>query len=385
MSTRHAVATPLALALAAAAASSQDINITSGNVAFTKDFHADALNFFPATAGSDFLRCAPAGDAAGVLFTSAFLYRTSTDTRERPFNDVGNQAVYSNSGDTGTATWADMDGRGLFRAVVTYRAVSTGASSGVVIAEAALTNIGSSAITLTLFHFADMDLCGAAFNTNSSTSGSNGRTAHTSSCGETAEMFVRDFDRWETQISGDLYTRLSNAAIDNLASNPGAAGPGDVRACFQWSDRTIEPGCSETFVVQLAHNDRSCGASASFYGPERPISSGFVDLAIAERPIVGRRILWQQSGAFLSGTQVILVKGLSRVNTPIGGTGLTLLADPMFAANFGPPPGVPWGFQVFVPSNTALCGGAVYAQFFFVDPNGRIGQSRGTKILVGTY
>ena len=366
--------TSLALGVAAP---SQDINISDGNANFTKDFHADPTNFFPGGAPADFLRCDPGGNAAGALFTSAFLYRMSTDTRELPFNDAGGQALYMSFAGVGTATWADMDGRGLFSAIVTYSAVSTGATSGVVIAEAEVTNISASAITLTMFHFVDFDMCGAAFNMNSSSSGSDGRMAHTSTCSETAEHFVRDFDGWETQISGDLYGRLSNITVDNLVNNAGAVGPGDVRSCFQWNNRTIKPGFTETFVVQMAHNDSSCGASATFYGDDAGPLVGS-PLAVT-RPLIGGSVSWTTSIPTIATTTVLAI-GLQRVEIPVPAFGLTLRVNPILVLPLPAQPTV----TVSIPSIPALCGEPVYAQFFYIN-GGILGQTQATKMVLGNY
>lgn len=237
-----------------ATATAQDINIADANAVFTKDFETDGTQIFPTGATVDFLRADPNGDAAGALFKSAWIYREASDTREFMFNDGAGQASYNNAGNVGTATWADMDGRGLFSATVTYTVTSTGPDSGVVVCENTITNISGNPLTLTLFHFADFDLCGAAFDQNSSTSGENRRQFHTSTCGETAEHYARLPDRWETQTSGNLYSRFENTSVDDLLNNTGNVGPGDVRSSWEWENVTLAAGASTTLVVQMSHN-----------------------------------------------------------------------------------------------------------------------------------
>jgi hypothetical protein len=370
------------------AAPAQDINIADNNAVFTKDFEIDRRNIYPSGAVPDFLRADPAGDAAGVIFKTAWIYRISVDVREQMFNDRPAQVVnYVNNGNVGTATWPDLDNRGLLQAVVTYRVVSTGPSSGVVICENVLTNISANPVSMTLFHFADFDLCGAGFTQNSSSSGADGRMRHTGgTCSETAEHFVRGASGWETQTSGDLYGRFADTASTTLANNMGPVGPGDVRSAFEWDNITILPGKSETFVVQMSHNDSGCGASASFYGPDAAISSGFVNLQLTFPPIIGQAAVWQGTN-YVPNIPIFLVMGLTRVNVAFPGTGLTLLNDALAVSSLTSNTST-FQASVPIPGNPALCGAEAFGQFFFLDPNapnGIGGQTSGTRLLLGNY
>ncbi|MCY2955878.1 MAG: hypothetical protein NT107_02450 [Planctomycetota bacterium] len=301
-------------------AQAQDIYLTNGNVQCGIEFNSTPLVY---AATGDVLRADPAGDPAGVLFKTAWAYRLNNDTREFIFNDGGGQASYINAGPVGFATWANVDSRGLISALAFYQAISTGPTSGALVCRMQITNISAQPVILSLFHLSDIDDCGAAYLSNISTGGSTGHQFHTGSCGETADQFAAGADRWEagsyTNVpvgNVDLYTRLEDTVLYDLANTQGSVGPYDIRSAFQWINRPIQPGQSETYTIELDHNrsgrafgfDRFGTGRAGAFGVPLLSSIGDAQLGTTVTPTVSN------CPAF---SLVVMELGFTRTATPI--------------------------------------------------------------------
>jgi hypothetical protein len=377
---------PLAAAFLSLAIPAQDINITNANVTFRAEFNATAMVY---VATADFLRADPASDPAGVLFKTAWAYRLDGQTREFIFNDGGGQAVYSNAGPLGTATWANVDNLGRISAVATYLALPQSATSGVVVARMAVTNTSASNVTLNLFHLADMDLCGAAYATNVSTPGSNGHQAHTGSCAETCDHYAAGADRWEVgTYTNDLYTQLEDTMVTNLANTAASFGPADIRGAFQWQDRVLHPGQTETFTVTLAHNVSACPHAYNVFGSSMAGSLGAPTLS-GGNAMLGTTLTIGIANARPSALG-ILALGFGRASTMVGDLTLHVAAPATFAL---PLSGTGTAsMNVNVPNNMSYCGLPLVGEAFVLgDPTTQstsglpVTHSRGSLWVVGMY
>lgn len=348
------------LALAAAAFAQQDIRITNANVTVGIEFNAT-----PTVAPGptyDFFIADPAGDPAGVLFKTAWAYRLAGDTQEFIFTDTG--ATFQNTGPVGIATWNDVDARGKFSAVCTYTAVSTGSNSGAMVGRMAITNISSAPITLTLFHLADVDLCGAAWTTNMATPGGNGHQTYTGTCTETADHYAAGFDRWEigsytNSPAGniDLYTRLEDTSLYDLRNDTATAGPFDLRGAYEWQDHVLQPNQSETFTIAIAHNSLGCAYATNMFGTGLAGGMGVPTLTATNNPVLGTTFT-PMIGNAPSSALGVLGLGFTRATTTLGDINLYVGSPAYFLAPIGS------GLQLNVPNNTALCGLPLVAEGF---------------------
>jgi hypothetical protein len=358
-----------ALPLSFLTAQGQDIFITNANVSFGVEFNATPFVY---VATQDFFRADPAGDPLGLLFKTAWAYRLNADTREFIFNDGGGQAVFSNNGPVGTATWANVDGRGLISANAFYVALPTGANSGVVLCRMSISNISTSPVTLNLFHLADIDLCGAAYSSNIMTPGANGHQNVTGSCTETADHFAAGADRWEVgSYTGlpagnvDLYTRFEDTALYNLANTAAPVGPFDMRGAYQWQDRVLQPGQTETYTITLAHETTGQAFGFDHYGSGRAGSLGVPQLTSAGDALLGTTMT-PTVGNCPPGALVVLVLGFNRAQTTIGDLTMWIGAPSsnfVLVANGSGSVGLP----IAIPNNPAFIGINLFGEGFVFD------------------
>lgn len=363
---RSLILLPASLLSAAALAQTQDIYITNANVTAGIEFNSTATVAPGPT--YDFFIADPAGDPAGVLFKTAWAYRLDNDTREYIFNDVG--ATFVNSGPTGMGTWTDVDARGKISAVVTYTAVPTSATSGAVVGRMTVTNISSAPVSLTMFHLADIDLCGAAWTTNMATPGSNGRQSYTGSCSETAEHYAAGADRWEigsytNSPAGniDLYTQLEDNTLYDLRNDTAVAGPFDLRGAYEWQNHMLAPNQSETFTIALSHNVGGCAYGFNRFAPGLAGGTGVPTLSATADAVIGSSFT-PTIGNAPSGALAILALGFARATTTIGDINLYVASPVNMVAVVGS--GNTATFPLTVPNNPALCGLQLVAEGFII-------------------
>lgn len=392
-------------ALLSAAAPAQDISISDANVQFAVEFNSSP-SVYVATA--DFLKADPAGDAAGVLFKTAWAYRIHNDAREHIFHDGSAQATYSSVGNVGTATWANVDARSLISAVCTYTAQSTGPSSGGVIARMAITNISATAITLNVYHLTDLDVGGAAYATNVASTGSDGHQIVSSgSSPEWADHAAIGADHWElgsytgtTNPMGgactyaslvDLYTRLENNAVDTLRDDACPWGPVDYRGAYQWQDRVLQPNQTETFVVILSHNTPGCFFDSTTYGSGIAGAGGVPVLGSVGGARLGHDFVPTVDRCPAGAASIVFI-GLLPTSVPffdytfltdVNVAYFNLTADASGHAQASP--GVP------VPNQVIYCGASVFGQAFVLDATSTstsglpLTQSAGVRWTLGSY
>lgn len=376
-----------------------DISISSGNVSFDVVFNSRSL-VYEAASGTAWFKADPGGDAAGVLFSTAWAYRIDNQTRETILNQGGsNNPTFSNLGASGTGTWTDVDGLGLISAHVEYTAIPTSGISGAVTGRMTITNISSNPITLNLFHLADIDLCGSAFNTNTITPGDDGHQRVTGSCQEIAEHFAVCADRWEvgsyTDVptgSGniDLYTQLEDSAITNLRNDTAPFGPYDIRSAFQWSDQVIAAGASRTYIVGLAHNDRGCAAGSLPYGTGVAGGNGVPQISLAAPALIGTTLQTQIQNGPANFTGALLL-GLNRADVSLGDLRL-LVGTPNAVFPFTTNGSGSATSSLNIPNLPGLCGFEFEEQAFFLGDTSSqsttglpVTHSAGLCFTVGMY
>ncbi len=203
----------------------------------------------------------PAGNFVGVsatatqdhLFESGWYFRVSGDAREFFFPVPATQNY---AGNTSTLDWTDVSARGLFSAREIAVVTNFNGPSGRVEKTMTITNLSqSNPLVIDIFHMLDFDIQPTAGN-DSAVQISTTRIGLTDPGGVTGEYVGISADAYMVRPFGatDLGTVLDDAAVTNLDSSGLPFGPGDFTSAMQWSNQTIAPSGSASFVIQFAIN-----------------------------------------------------------------------------------------------------------------------------------
>jgi hypothetical protein len=115
-----------------------------------------------------------------------------------------------------------------------------------------LTNTSASPISLSIFHYLDVDV--QATTTDSATINAGlDRMTITDTSGSFVEFYSPGADRYQATSFSTLRTALDNATIGDLTNTGLPFGPGDFTGAFQW-DGTIAAGESVTLYSGVAIN-----------------------------------------------------------------------------------------------------------------------------------
>jgi hypothetical protein len=194
--------------------------------------------------------------AASQMFQNWWYYRVAGDTREYPFGNYarsagGTIASTSNvySGNTATVAWTDTNASSVVRFTASYVSTltHTGTNAAILNQSFQISNPGASALSITLFNYADLDANGTNANDtvaagNGSTSGitdtdGSVRLVHSVTGSVAANAF--QVAQWPSIINF-----LSDASVNNLDGS-GVPFFGDESGAFQWN-LTVPAGGSIT-------------------------------------------------------------------------------------------------------------------------------------------
>jgi hypothetical protein len=294
-------------------------------------------------------------------------YRLAGDARESTFHNGGGQLTQSWGGRTGWLRWSDVDNRG-FAADYRIQVYRTGTRSGVVSHRMTVVNRGARPLVISLFAYADLDVCGLFDNLAVPVNGG-GRQLVSDRCGDRVELLADNPDRFRVAPYPSLRNALLDGNTDDLDDRGLPFGPGDYSAAFQWRNRVVMPNESLTAAFAIAHNSLGvCGelAAATPYGTalgvgaQVPRFEPSLPFLASSTPI---RIADGRPGAvpfLLIGTQLpgIAFPGLG-----------TLYVLPQITLPFAPLDGFgASSIALQVPSRATLCSGRTHFQVVYLEP-----------------
>ncbi len=389
MRSLHAFVSLLATVPLVAQQGTGDISISDQNVEFDVKFNQAAVTYSAST-GPDWFRCDQ--NSTDSIFTTTWAIRVNDQPSETPIHQgLPNSPVFVNSGSAGTGFWPDFEAWGLVSIDLVYSALSTGPTTGEVLAIATVMNLDSAnPITVNMFHLVDPDTCGT-FASNEITPGDDEyQTVTNSGCNLVFDHVGLGSDRWEvgsyttTPGSGvDLFTQMDDANLTTLRNDMGPFGPADIRGCFQWEDRVIPPGGFEAYVIMFVQRDLctpTVTASQSI-STACPASANGPTLSFSGTSQLGGTI--SIIGTGLNGTICGLVLGVEVPPLPLAAIGSTEPGSSYCISQFLTIPCPGAGTQqidLSIPWNTE-CGLPVSAQWVdLISPPIDIGTS-----AVGTF
>lgn len=214
----------------------------------------------------------PDGNFTGVsatlsqdhLFESGWFFRVSGDAQEFVF---GVPTAQNYTGNTSTLDWTDVATRGLFSAREVATVTNFSGPSGRVEKTMTITNLSqSNPLVIDVFHMLDFDLQPTAGNDSATQIGTT-RIGLTDPGGATGEYVGINANAFMVRPFGatDLGAVLGNATVDNLDNSGLPFGPGDYTSAVQWSNRTIAPSASASFVVQFSVNTSTVPVTLQSY------------------------------------------------------------------------------------------------------------------------
>ena len=192
------------------------------------------------------------------LYEAGWWYRVAGDSLERPFPDPDLED-YS-QGFASTATWINLKNRGQFSAiegasVFDSHLLTGGNPSGLVSFSLLVTNLGSSPLSLELFHYADFDLDGPPNDSASLSERSLELAIDLADAGgvigQYAALTSSDVPLGQIHFQvgpySDIRDLLDDTAVTQLGDTGLPFGPGDFTGAVQFSIQ-LAPGAS----VQVA-------------------------------------------------------------------------------------------------------------------------------------
>lgn len=226
--------------------------ISNGNATFTQVSTPNSL-------GSTAFRAEfrpEGGTTANSLYDQWMYYRVAGDTRETPFgnyNPSGSRNIQMTgnfSGSTATYNLTDLNNTTTrFTATWTMNLVDNPTPNNTTLNHSVtINNPGATALTISLFHYVDLDLADA-FDNQSATGGINGMYS-TDGTLVGSLIPVTPATAFQASPYQNLRTLLSNTSVTNLNNSGLPFSPGDVTFAYQW-DVTIPAGGSTVISSQM--------------------------------------------------------------------------------------------------------------------------------------
>jgi hypothetical protein len=210
--------------------------VTAGELEFDLGAQAPFPNMGPALLRPSNLVSALESDRS-QLNQFLWFYHIAGEARAYNFNTEGGQEVQT-SGATITVTqhYQGWDG------IQTYELVATGPDVGYLRSRAIVRNLGSAPLSISLFHYADLDDNGT-FTDDLAAMTTPGVVTVTDSTGPFSLRFAADVppDAWEASAWRTLLNSLANNGQVNLGNSGLPFGPGDVTMAWQWN-LVVMPG-----------------------------------------------------------------------------------------------------------------------------------------------
>lgn len=228
--------------------------ITDGDVqfGFTNDFATRRSNTV------DTLLTGPGG--GNQVSESWWFFRVAGDDRELAF---GAPDIELYEGSIARLEWSDPGQSGLFSAVLALEVIDSGVGEGNLFQSLAIVNTGSTALSIELFHYTDLNVAGS----------SNGDSAALDAAPDGISMTVRDgldsaslvafgADAFHVGRSNRVLRDLTDDRVDDLDGSGLPFDSGDFTAAFQWS-QTVGVGERSDFLSQIASNAPLLPATAA--------------------------------------------------------------------------------------------------------------------------
>ncbi len=375
---------PLLAALSCTLSLAAQITLTDANVTYSMTDVPAASDALPT---NDLTARAAAGDQ---LYQLWWLYRVRNDGREYAFNKANNQVTVRKEDSIATYDWANVDRRG-FAAKLFVNVMPTHDEEGYVHHTMRITNSGRDDLTISVFCYVDVDVCGATNSAVKDDSEFNQKITNANCARDLGRvMTVAGGDaRWQVGAFAQIRTLLLDANADDLTNAGLPFGPGDYTAAFQWKDVVIRPGAEKDFGVQVMHNgskpEGDGPAKKLGYGLPKAGSNGLPELD-SNYPMVGGRIRVQvRSG--LPGSSPYLILGVTQTQMQLSPIG-TIYVVPMVGV-FLPPCDATGRSHVHLatPNDVGLSGLHVYQQAILVDPGaiGGIAHTAGLEWVFGRW
>ncbi len=184
------------------------------------------------------------------IFEYGWWIRSSGDAFEAP---LGTPATFDYTGNLSTLTWSGVTADGLDvqeQTQVVDSGVAGVADGGYVVSQLAVSNPGSSSVTIDLFHYLDMDLAGTSTGDSATLIEYPNLIEITDSATGVTANYVGAFaDALQVLPFSQLRTLLNDTAPTNLDNSGLPFGAADFTGGFQWASRTLEPGETALFLV----------------------------------------------------------------------------------------------------------------------------------------
>ncbi len=166
------------------------------------------------------------------LVAAGYWYRVDgVDTREHRF-PAPDSETYGPDGRL-TAVWADVDGKG-FGATLSIGVFDYERPAAGFLSELHLSYVGSTPLTVQIFHYLDVDVPGLSTN-DRATSLTSRYLRFTDLGGSVVRYRSTDASRYQVSAWPTLRDALNDADVDDLSNAGTPFGPGDVTAALQWS------------------------------------------------------------------------------------------------------------------------------------------------------
>jgi hypothetical protein len=184
-------------------------------------------------------------------FSSWWWYRVAGDTAETIMPAPDSETYI---GDTATLTWDDVDGRGLFSAVVTAM-IADGAPGAILGQELEVTNLSGGDLDLQVFAYTDMDMDGS--------SGTDSAIESTPTQIEIMDTSIALYhginaDAYRVDAFPIVRDALNDALVDDFANTGLPFAPGDYTGGFQWG-AVVGAGASWSFMTGNCVNTGMAG------------------------------------------------------------------------------------------------------------------------------
>jgi hypothetical protein len=180
--------------------------------------------------------------ALDALYQSGWWYRIDgVDTRERPMAAPTTES-YDNATGTISVSWANLNGTGLEVREFTY-VIDNEGPSGTFISSLSATNTTGVPITVSAFHYLDLDAGGTFGGDTASLQGQNFLT-FTDTTGSVVRYRAPRASGYRVSSfgAGGVLDALNDTALTTLSNTGLPFGPGDAAAAFQFPSLTIPPG-----------------------------------------------------------------------------------------------------------------------------------------------
>jgi len=198
------------------------------------------------------------------LFEDGWWFRVSGDTQEFFFPAPTTTTC---GGATGTITWTDVNGRGLFSATNTLTLSSAAAGMGQLTLTMSITNLTGSPLVITLFHGADFDVNGTAGTDSATLLNANDYIRITDATAGFAEyrafnpsaiaFMVRPF-----AAATDVFGLLGDTSPTNFDNSGLPFTNADFTGAFQWN-LNIPANGTASATVALSGNSALAKADLS--------------------------------------------------------------------------------------------------------------------------